>query len=327
MYIDLFYIYIYTHIQCRESQRWFCFGQESIFKTVLVMRIFCFVFNILVSVRVSVHLSIQVTSEDRNTLWALITFYGGDCQLNLNKTCTHLIVPEPQGEKYKCALKRNSIKIVTPDWVEESVREKSLRDECTYHPRLIIPEEEEAEEEDEDEEVEQDDKHSARSSPLSSREGSPVSLRGFSPKRGGAFEKGSSEIMFDDSSDSSPEKQERNLNWTPAEMPPTAAAKRRLAPGKDSALINLCANVPPVPGAAMTPEARAGLLTPGVGQGVGVVGATPGPERQEMVTSWSPAVRTLRNITNSADIQQISRPSNVAQVSERNTWPPFYRRG
>ncbi|XP_072865643.1 PAX-interacting protein 1 isoform X5 [Chlorocebus sabaeus] len=39
----------------------------------------------------------QVSSEDRSALWALVTFYGGDCQLTLNKKCTHLIVPEPKG--------------------------------------------------------------------------------------------------------------------------------------------------------------------------------------------------------------------------------------
>ena len=41
--------------------------------------------------------SFQVSSEDRSTLWALITFYGGNCQLSLNNKCTHLIVPEPKG--------------------------------------------------------------------------------------------------------------------------------------------------------------------------------------------------------------------------------------
>ncbi|XP_065398909.1 PAX-interacting protein 1 isoform X10 [Macaca fascicularis] len=40
---------------------------------------------------------VKVSSEDRSALWALVTFYGGDCQLTLNKKCTHLIVPEPKG--------------------------------------------------------------------------------------------------------------------------------------------------------------------------------------------------------------------------------------
>lgn len=35
--------------------------------------------------------------EDLNMLWAYITFYGGECQLNLNKKVTHLVVTEPKG--------------------------------------------------------------------------------------------------------------------------------------------------------------------------------------------------------------------------------------
>lgn len=35
--------------------------------------------------------------EDLNALWAYITFYGGECQLNLNKKVTHLVVKEPKG--------------------------------------------------------------------------------------------------------------------------------------------------------------------------------------------------------------------------------------
>lgn len=35
--------------------------------------------------------------EDLNALWAYVTFYGGECQLNLNKKVTHLVVKEPKG--------------------------------------------------------------------------------------------------------------------------------------------------------------------------------------------------------------------------------------
>lgn len=119
--------------------------------------------------------------------------------------------------------------------------------------------------------------------------------------------------MFDDSSDSSPEKQERNLNWTPAEVPQLAAAKRRLPAGKEPGLINLCANVPPVPGGILPPEVRGSLLAPGQ--------SLQGPERPEVMAAWSPAMRTLRNITNNADIQQMSRPSNVAHILQSLSAP------
>lgn len=39
----------------------------------------------------------QVAPDDRSALWALLTFYGGACQLHLDRTCTHLVVPEPKG--------------------------------------------------------------------------------------------------------------------------------------------------------------------------------------------------------------------------------------
>lgn len=192
---------------------------------------------------------------------------------------------------------------MTPDWVLDCVAEKSRKEEAPYHPRLIVYEEEEAGEEQERDSPEgsTDDK----SSPASSREGSPSGDQQFSPKSNP--EKAKGELMFDDSSDSSPEKQERNLNWTPAEVPQVAAAKRRLPAGKEPGLINLCANVPPVPGGILPPDGRGGLMAAGP--------SLQSSERPEMLAAWSPAVRTLRNITNSADIQQMGRPSNVAHVS------------
>ncbi|XP_061442183.1 PAX-interacting protein 1 isoform X2 [Rhineura floridana] len=256
----------------------------------------------------------QVSSEDRSVLWALITFYGGDCRLSLNKKCTHLIVPEPKGEKYECACKRENIKIVTPDWVLDSISDKTKKDEASYHPRLIIYEEEEEEEEENEEQDSQNEGSTDEklSSPPSSREGSPLGDQAFSPKSIDA-DKTKGEVMFDDSSDSSPEKHERNLNWTPAEIPQTATAKCRLPSGKDSGLINLCANVPPVPGNILSSDIRSNIMAS--------VQSPQSSGRPEMMAAWSPAVRTLRNITNSADIQQVNRPSNVAHILQSLSAP------
>ena len=219
-------------------------------------------------------------------------------------------------EKYECALNHSSIKIVTPEWILDSVAVKSRKDEVAYHPRLTYQEEEDSADE-YDQGSPSDgsyiDRHSRGSS--SFRDGSPMSTPGLSPKH---HREG--EIMFDDSSDSSPEKEDRNLNWTPAEMSHPAAAKRRLQQGKETGLINLCANVPPVPGTVVSAQARSNLCahvpsTQDARSNVESSGPSiPGVEKQEVMTSWNPAARTLRNITNSADIQQVSRPSNVAQV-------------
>uniref|UniRef100_A0A8C8G4J4 PAX-interacting protein 1 n=1 Tax=Oncorhynchus tshawytscha TaxID=74940 RepID=A0A8C8G4J4_ONCTS len=253
--------------------------------------------------------------EDLNTLWALITFYGGDCQLNLNKKCTHLIVPEPKEEKYEVALKHSSIKIVTPEWITHSVLDKSRKDEALYHPRLTYQELEE------DEESEYESLSEGSYSPPGRRRPGPRSRRSSSSSRddspasgrGGTSPKAErrDELMFDDSDDSSTEKEERNLNWTPVEITgPPPGPKRRLQPGKDSGLINLCASVPPVPGSAGPPDTRAAL---------GPSGAQSGAERPEGMAGWSPAARTLRNITNNSDIQQTTRPSNVAHSLSAST--------
>ena len=39
----------------------------------------------------------QMCERDREVLWAMVTFYGGSCQLNLNKRCTHLVTPSTEG--------------------------------------------------------------------------------------------------------------------------------------------------------------------------------------------------------------------------------------
>nr|XP_033507176.1 PAX-interacting protein 1 isoform X1 [Epinephelus lanceolatus] len=277
--------------------------------------------------------------EDLNTLWAYITFYGGECQLNLNKKVTHLVVKEPKGAKFECALKHPGIKIVTPDWIIDSVKDKSRKDEMLYHPRLTYvepEEEEESEAESYDQRSHSDGSYSPRRSRLSSggssgeessprRRPGPKKLNSVSPTSPCKPER-RSERMFDDSDDdSSTEKEGTNLNWTPAEVvtptPPiaTGTARRRGGPpgSKDpvsstgSGLINLCATVPPVPGSggALPAEARsaAAAISHTTQQGVSV------PE------GWSQAARTLRNITNNSDMQPANRPANVAHIIQNLT--------
>ncbi|XP_036086508.1 PAX-interacting protein 1 isoform X1 [Rousettus aegyptiacus] len=250
----------------------------------------------------------QVAPDDRSALWALLTFYGGACQLHLDRTCTHLVVPEPKGEKYECALRRASVKVVTPDWVLDCVSEKARKDEACYHPRLVVYA---AADDTAERDSQRDGSSDGKSSPASSRAVSPSGDRPFSPKPHAEPVKG--ELMFDDSSDSSPEKQDRNLNWTPAEVPQAATVKRRLAPGREAGLINLCANVPPVPGSLLPPDGRGALATAGP--------HLPSSDRPDGTAPWSPAVRTLRNITNSADVAQMARPGHAAHILQSLSAP------
>uniref|UniRef100_A0AAQ6A919 PAX-interacting protein 1 n=1 Tax=Amphiprion ocellaris TaxID=80972 RepID=A0AAQ6A919_AMPOC len=275
--------------------------------------------------------------DDLNTLWAYITFYGGECQLNLNKKVTHLVVKEPKGAKFECALKHPNIKIVTLDWITDSVKDKSRKDEALYHPRLIYvepEEEEESEAESYDRHFQSDGSYSPRRSRLSSggssgeessprRRPGPKRLNSVSPTSPRKPER-RSERMFDDSDDDSPtEKEGTNLNWTPAEVVPptppipTGTARRRVGPpgSKDpvsstaSGLINLCATAPPVPGSggAMPVEARS--ATAAISHSTQQGGPVP-----EGIPGWTPAVRTLRNITNNSDMQPTNRPANVAHI-------------
>lgn len=177
-------------------------------------------------------------------------------------------------EKYDCALRHNNIKVVTPEWIIDSVKDKNRKDEELYHPRLTYYEEEE------DDASEEENERSSRSD--ASRRSSPASSRGSSPARRRRSRSPSPkvEVMFDDSDES--DKEESNLNWT--------LAKSRVPSSKDTALINLCDSVPPAPGNAQAPEGT------------------------EMIGGWNSTARPLRNITNSGDAQQISRPQNVAHV-------------
>ena len=39
----------------------------------------------------------QIPKSDRDALWAMITYYGGHCQSNLNPKCTHLVSGKASG--------------------------------------------------------------------------------------------------------------------------------------------------------------------------------------------------------------------------------------
>ncbi|RWS31158.1 PAX-interacting protein 1-like protein [Leptotrombidium deliense] len=81
----------------------------------------------------------NVSPQDADSLWAMITYNGGTFQLHLDVKCTHLIATKPEGSKYDKALATcDRIKIVTPDWVIDSVKSKTRCDEELYHPRLLI---------------------------------------------------------------------------------------------------------------------------------------------------------------------------------------------
>ncbi|KAG7266794.1 hypothetical protein CRUP_034609 [Coryphaenoides rupestris] len=279
--------------------------------------------------------------DDLNAMWAYVTFYGGDCQLNLNKNITHLVVKEPKGAKFECALKHPYIKVVTPDWITDSVKGNTRKDEALYHPRLTYIE---TEEEESDESYDQRSRSDGSNSPRPSRPSSAASScadSSDSPRRRPGPKKLSSitttscrkpvrgtERMFDDSDDDSPaEKEGRNLNWTqvvaPSAIAATNSTRRRAMPvgSKDpvttsgTGLINLCSTVPSMP------ENATGI------DGVSATVPLSQSTQQGGMTGSEAAVRTLRNITNNSDMQQANRPTtaphnltgNQAKPSDQQT--------
>lgn len=79
-----------------------------------------------------------MTNADFKAIWAMVTFYGGKFQSNLDKFCTHLICGTPHGKKYEVALGHKEIKIVTPDWIGESIKLGSKVEEDFFHPRYLL---------------------------------------------------------------------------------------------------------------------------------------------------------------------------------------------
>lgn len=81
--------------------------------------------------------------EDVDAIWSMITFNGGTVKIRLDKTCTHLITFKTEGAKYQKAQdvsssSLSSLKIVTPDWIMDAVKNQKLPDEDLYHPNLLI---------------------------------------------------------------------------------------------------------------------------------------------------------------------------------------------
>lgn len=82
----------------------------------------------------------QLGLLDTGRIWSMVTFYGGSFQLRFDKTVTHLITGKITGKKYDAAARRggDTVKVVTPDWVLDCVRQRKLCDAERYHPRLLV---------------------------------------------------------------------------------------------------------------------------------------------------------------------------------------------
>ncbi|ESO82379.1 hypothetical protein LOTGIDRAFT_170001, partial [Lottia gigantea] len=75
---------------------------------------------------------------DAKSVWSMLVYNGGRCQLNFDKNVTHLICSSTDGVKYAKGLNKEKVHTVTPDWVTDCVKKESKQEETIYHPRLIV---------------------------------------------------------------------------------------------------------------------------------------------------------------------------------------------
>lgn len=70
----------------------------------------------------------------------MLNYYGANCESLLNENCTHAFATEYNSDTYKeLKLKTNNkIKIITPDWIIDSIDACQLVDETIYDTRCLI---------------------------------------------------------------------------------------------------------------------------------------------------------------------------------------------
>lgn len=82
--------------------------------------------------------SSQLASQDRQRIWSMVTYYGGRFEVALDTSCTHLITTTIRGAKYDWASRTGQVKVVSPDWLVDCIRQKCLCPEDRYHPKLLV---------------------------------------------------------------------------------------------------------------------------------------------------------------------------------------------
>jgi PAX-interacting protein 1 len=81
----------------------------------------------------------SIDAPDRLKLYAMITLHGGTVQKELDNKVTHLLLGGSQSIAIKVAsLTKNKLTIITPDWVQECLKQKKIVEPDAYHPNLLI---------------------------------------------------------------------------------------------------------------------------------------------------------------------------------------------
>uniref|UniRef100_A0A914XIK6 BRCT domain-containing protein n=1 Tax=Plectus sambesii TaxID=2011161 RepID=A0A914XIK6_9BILA len=76
----------------------------------------------------------QLPPLDLHRLWALAVAHGAKCERVLTKKTTHLICGSCTGKKFEVAVNSGLKRIVSPNWLVDSVLKLTIQDESRYPP-------------------------------------------------------------------------------------------------------------------------------------------------------------------------------------------------
>ena len=79
----------------------------------------------------------EMNDEDRNKIWAMLTWRGAKVVTSLSSEVTHIIANTTLDKLCLEASSNPNIKIVSSDWVVTSLKKNSRIDEEEYHPQLL----------------------------------------------------------------------------------------------------------------------------------------------------------------------------------------------
>ena len=120
--------WVQTSVKCGQRLPLSCF--EAVPSKVAA----CHVFK-------GLHFSVSgLGINDINRLWALIRTHGGLFSRELRSSTTHLICGRKSGglKFEKATTKKDTLNVITPDYVTQCIREKKLLPVDTFHPRLLV---------------------------------------------------------------------------------------------------------------------------------------------------------------------------------------------
>lgn len=80
----------------------------------------------------------NMSQADMDAIWAMVCFNGGSAQRKITENTTHLITTMNCSKMVQESRKFKLLRLVTPDWVVDCLKSRSLLNETSYHPSLLM---------------------------------------------------------------------------------------------------------------------------------------------------------------------------------------------